>query len=62
MGNVSTFCDKKEVIGAAEVLSCHLAYINHMVHGESWDVPNDLAQWFRLLAGVKGAKRSLLSI
>ena len=49
-----TFCEK-QAIGAPEVLGCHLAYINHMVHGETWDVPTDLAQWFRLLAGVKGA-------
>jgi hypothetical protein len=26
-----------------------------MVHGETWDVPTDLAHWFRPLAGVKGA-------
>jgi uncharacterized protein (TIGR04255 family) len=48
-----TFCEK-QAIGTPEVLACHLAYINHMVHGETWDVPADLARWFRLLAGVKG--------
>lgn len=48
------FCEKQG-IGSPEVLACHLAYINHMVHGETWDVPADLARWFRLLAGVKGA-------
>ena len=26
-----------------------------MVHGETWDVPTDLARWFRLLTGVKGS-------
>jgi uncharacterized protein (TIGR04255 family) len=49
-----TFC-AKQTIGTPEVLTCHLAYINHMVHGEAWDVPSDLARWFHLLAGVKGA-------
>jgi uncharacterized protein (TIGR04255 family) len=49
-----TFCDK-QVIGTPEVLACHLAYINHMVHEEEWDVPTDLAQWFHLLAGVKSS-------
>jgi len=43
------------VIGTPEVLACHLAYINHMVHEEDWDVLTDLAQWFHLLAGVKGS-------
>jgi uncharacterized protein (TIGR04255 family) len=46
------FCEKRE-IGPPEVLACHLAYINHMVHGETWDVPPDLARWFRLLEGMK---------
>jgi uncharacterized protein (TIGR04255 family) len=46
------FCEKRE-IGPPEVLACHLAYINHMVHGETWDVPPDLARWFRLLDGMK---------
>lgn len=46
------FCEKQG-IGSPEVLACHLAYINHMVHGETWDVPADLVRWFRLLAGVK---------
>jgi uncharacterized protein (TIGR04255 family) len=49
-----TFCDK-QAIGTPEVLACHLAYINHMVHEAEWDNPADLAQWFHLLAGVKGA-------
>jgi uncharacterized protein (TIGR04255 family) len=49
-----TFCEK-QAIGIPEVMACHLAYINHMVHGERWDVPTDLARWFRLLAGVKGS-------
>jgi uncharacterized protein (TIGR04255 family) len=49
-----TFC-KKQAIGTPEVLACHLAYINHMVHGEEWDVPTDLAQWFHLLKGVQGS-------
>jgi hypothetical protein len=48
-----TFCEK-QALGTPEVLACHLAYINHMVHEETWDVPADLARWFRLLAGVKG--------
>jgi len=48
------FCEKRE-IGTPEVLACHLAYINHMVHEEEWDVPTDLAQWFHLLAGLKGS-------
>ena len=48
------FCDKRE-IGTPEVLACHLAYINHMVHEAEWDDPADLAQWFHLLAGVKGS-------
>lgn len=48
-----TFCEKQR-IGTPEVLACHLAYINHMVHGETWDVPADLARWFRLLTGVRG--------
>jgi len=48
-----TFCDT-QAVGTSEVLTCHLAYINHMVHGEAWDVPTDLARWFHLLAGVKG--------
>ncbi|MGH8069315.1 MAG: TIGR04255 family protein [Candidatus Entotheonellia bacterium] len=47
-----TFCDK-QAIGTPEVLACHLAYINHMVHGETWDVPTDLVRWFHFLAGVK---------
>jgi hypothetical protein len=46
---------EKQAIGTPEVLACHLAYINHMVHGETWDVPTDLARWFHLLAGVKGS-------
>jgi uncharacterized protein (TIGR04255 family) len=49
-----TFCEK-QAIGTPELLACHLAYINHMVHGETWDVPTDLTQWFHLLAGVKGS-------
>jgi hypothetical protein len=49
-----TFCEK-QAIGTPEVLACHLAYINHMVHGDTWDVPADLARWFRLLTGVKGS-------
>jgi uncharacterized protein (TIGR04255 family) len=49
-----TFCEK-HAIGTPEVLTCHLAYINHMVHGETWDVPTDLARWFHLLGGVKGS-------
>jgi uncharacterized protein (TIGR04255 family) len=49
-----TFCEN-QAIGTPEVLACHLAYINHMVHGETWDVPTDLARWFRLLEGVKGS-------
>jgi uncharacterized protein (TIGR04255 family) len=47
-----TFCEK-QAIGTPELLACHLAYINHMVHGESWDVPTDLPQWFHFLAGLK---------
>jgi hypothetical protein len=34
------------------VLACHLAYINHMVHGEAWEVPADLARWFLPLRGL----------
>ena len=49
-----TFCEK-HAVGTPEVLACHLAYINHMVHGETWDVPTDLARWFHLLGGVKGS-------
>jgi hypothetical protein len=47
-------CDK-QAIGTPEVLACHLAYINHMVHEAEWDDPADLARWFHLLAGVKGS-------
>jgi hypothetical protein len=50
-----TFCEKQG-IGIPEVLACHLAYINHMAHGETWNVPTDLTRWFHLLAGVKGSK------
>jgi uncharacterized protein (TIGR04255 family) len=48
-----TFCEK-QALGTPEVLACHLAYINHMVHRETWDVPTDLARWFHLLTGLKG--------
>lgn len=47
----SSFCDQ-HATGAPEVLACHLAYINHMVHGETWDVPADLARWFLPLGGL----------
>lgn len=46
------FCTKHD-IGTPEVLACHLAYVDHMVHGEAWNVPSDLAQWLRPLEGLK---------
>jgi len=49
----SSFCDQ-HTIGTPEVLACHLAYINHMAHGETWDVPADLARWFLPLSGLHG--------
>ena len=58
------FCTffKKQAIGTPELLACHLAYINHMVHAETWDVPTDLARWFHLLEGVQGSNPVLPSI
>jgi uncharacterized protein (TIGR04255 family) len=46
------FCETHK-IGTPQVLACHLAYINHMVQGETWDKPIDLSNWFRFLAGLK---------
>lgn len=51
----SSFCEQHE-IGTPEVLACHLAYINHMVRGETWDTPSDLARWFRPLVGLQGVE------
>ena len=47
----SSFCEQYE-IGTPEVLACHLAYVNHMVRGETWETSSDLARWFRPLAGL----------
>jgi uncharacterized protein (TIGR04255 family) len=47
----SSFCEQHE-IGTPEVLACHLTYMNHMVRGETWETPSDLARWFRPLAGL----------
>jgi uncharacterized protein (TIGR04255 family) len=49
----SSFCEHHK-IGTPEVLACQLAYINHMVRGETWETPSDLARWFRPLAGLSG--------
>jgi uncharacterized protein (TIGR04255 family) len=46
------FCQKQQ-IGTPEVLGCHLAYIDHMVQGETWNDAVDLARWFTFLAGLK---------
>jgi uncharacterized protein (TIGR04255 family) len=51
----SFFCEQRE-IGTPEVLACHLAYINHMVRGETWEAPSDLARWFRPLVGLSGVE------
>jgi uncharacterized protein (TIGR04255 family) len=49
----SSFCEQHK-IGTPEALACQLAYINHMVRGETWETPSDLARWFRPLAGLSG--------
>jgi uncharacterized protein (TIGR04255 family) len=46
------FCTK-QAIGTPEILACHLAYIDHMVQGETWQEPVDLVRWFRPLAGLR---------
>jgi uncharacterized protein (TIGR04255 family) len=46
------FCERYK-IGTPEVLACHLACIDHMVQGETWNDPIDLSRWFRFLAGLK---------
>jgi uncharacterized protein (TIGR04255 family) len=46
------FCTTQN-IGTPHVLACHLAYINHMVQGDSWDKPIDLSRWFRFLTTLK---------
>jgi len=51
----SSFCEQRK-IGTPEVLACHLAYINHMVRGETWETPSDLTRWFRPLAGLQGVE------
>ena len=46
------FCEEQE-IGTPEVRACHLAYIDHMVHGEAWNAPVDLVKLIRPVEGLK---------
>jgi uncharacterized protein (TIGR04255 family) len=51
-GRFRAFCGEQQ-IGTPETLACHLAYINHLVQGETWNDPVDLVHWFQFLAGLK---------
>jgi uncharacterized protein (TIGR04255 family) len=43
----------KQNIGTPETLACHLAYVNHLEEGDSWNSPVDLVRWFQFLEGLK---------
>ncbi len=54
------FC-KKLSLGTPEVLDCHLAYVDHLSHGEVWNNPIDLVGWIKPLDGLKNFE-ALLSL